>query len=127
MADYENRNEYEPINEQASMRPKKTRNGFATASLLSGILAILNLCCFSFTTAIIFGVGAICFATVSRQGGQRLAASAKIAVFLGSFGIVFGVAEYFLALNMYEMIKLPENIAYINHMLEEAEKLLPSL
>lgn len=124
MADYDNRNEYKPINEQASMRQKKTRNNFATAALLSGILAILNLCCFSFTTAIIFGVGAICFAILSKQEG-RLAASAKIAVFLGSFGIVFGVAEYFFALNMYETIKLPENIAYINRMLEEAEKLLP--
>lgn len=126
MADFDNRNEYESIQNQAPMRPKKTRNGFATAALLSGILALLNLCCFSFTTAIIFGVGAISFAMISKRD-QRLSTSAKIAVFLGSFGIVFGVAEYFFALNMYEVIKAPENIAHVNRMIEEAEKLLPTL
>ena len=88
-------------------------------------MSLLNLCCFSFTTSIIFGVGAVTFAYISKKD-QQLSTPAKIAIFLGVGGIVFGVAEYFFALKAYEYIRLPENIAMFNQMFEEAEKMLES-
>ncbi|MBQ7796121.1 MAG: hypothetical protein IJ374_06125 [Lachnospiraceae bacterium] len=101
----------------------KQKNGFATASLICGMLGLLNLCCFAFPSAIVFGVGAISFAVISKKD-QRLTTPARIAIFLGSGAIVFGVAEYFYALNLIEYMKEPANIALFNQLYEQAEKLL---
>ena len=105
--------------------PQKEKNSYATAALIGGILAVINLCCFAFTTSIIFGVGAISFAFVSKKD-QKLSTPAKVAIFLGAGSIVFGAAEYFLAIKLYEYIKLPENIPMFNQMFEEAERMLES-
>ena len=115
----EYRNPYNPY----PPKPRKPRNGFATAALISGILATLNLCCFAFPTAIIFGVGAVCIALISKKE-NKISLPARIAVFLGVGAVVFGVAEYFYAIKMFEYIKQPENIAQFNQIFEEAEKML---
>ena len=114
-------NPYNPYPKQ----PKKERNGFATAARISGMPALINLCCFAFTTAIIFGVGAVSFALVSKKE-QKLSTPARIAIFLGIGAVVFGVIEYFVTLNMIEIMKAPENIAQVNKFIEEAEKMLES-
>jgi len=134
VADYTNhnqdpneyRNPYNPYERKRRPKePNKEKNTYATAALIGGIMSLLNLCCFSFTTSIIFGVGAVTFAYISKKD-QQLSKPAKIAIFLGVGGIVFGVAEYFFALKAYEYIRLPENIAMFNQMFEEAEKMLES-
>ena len=48
--------------------PPKPKNGFATASLVVGIFALLSLCCFAFPLSIIMGVGAVIFAVISKKG-----------------------------------------------------------
>ena len=46
----------------------RPRNGYATVSMICGIFGILCLCCFAFPLAIILGVGAVCFAIISKRG-----------------------------------------------------------
>ena len=125
MADY-NQNPYfhEHIDKhQKSEAPKKDRNFYATASLICGILSLITLCCFAFTTAIVFGVGAISIAIISKKD-NRLSIPARIAIFLGSGAIAFGFLEFFYALKLFEYIKKPENIAMFNQFFQQAEQLL---
>lgn len=120
----EYRNPYNPY--ERKRKPKKTRDPkdtYATAALIGGIMALINLCCFAFTTSIIFGVGSVTFAYLSKKDG-KLSTPAKIAIFLGVGGVVFGVAEYFAAIQMFEMIKKPENIAPFNAMFRELENMI---
>ena len=63
----------------------RPRNGYATVSMICGIFGILCLCCFAFPLAIILGVGAVCFAIISKRG-QPFYATAI-------FGIVLGVRD----------------------------------
>lgn len=120
----EYKNSYNPFEyKRQPKEPNKEKNSYAVASLIGGILAVLSLCCFSYATSIILGVGAISFALISKKD-QKLSTPAKIAIFLGVGSIVFGVAEYFFAIKMYEYIKLPENIPMFNQMFEEAERML---
>ena len=114
-------NREEALNE--NRKPKKERNGRATAALVGGIIALLNLCCFSFTTAIIMGVASISMAIMSKKD-KKLTLPARIAIFLGSGAIVFGVAEYVYMLNLLEYVKQPENISQFNHMIKEVENVL---
>ena len=114
-------NREEALNE--NRKPKKERNGRATAALVGGIFALLNLCCFSFTTAIIMGVASISMAIMSKKD-KKLTLPARIAIFLGSGAIVFGVAEYVYMLNLLEYVKQPENISQFNHMIKEVENVL---
>ena len=114
-------NREDALNE--NRKPKKERNGRATAALVGGIFALLNLCCFSFTTAIIMGVASISMAIMSKKD-KKLTLPARIAIFLGSGAIVFGVAEYVYMLNLLEYVKQPENISQFNHMIKEVENVL---
>ena len=114
-------NREETLNE--NRKPKKERNGRATAALVGGIFALLNLCCFSFTTAIIMGVASISMAIMSKKD-KKLTLPARIAIFLGSGAIVFGVAEYVYMLNLLDYVKQPENISQFNHMIKEVENAL---
>ena len=54
-----------PYWQNQPQRPRREKNSFATISLISGIFALLTLCCFAFPVAIICGVGAVCFAIIS--------------------------------------------------------------
>ena len=114
-------NREETLNE--NRKPKKERNGRATAALIGGIIALLNLCCFSFTTAIVMGVASISMAIMSKKD-KKLTMPARIAIFLGSGAIVFGVAEYVYMLNLLDYVKQPENISQFNHMIKEVENAL---
>ncbi len=123
LAEYHHdRNPYEYRNTQNE--EQKARNTYATAALIGGIIAVLNLCCFSFTTAIVLGVGAVSFALISKNG-KKISKPARIAVFLGVGSVVFGVIEYYYAIKLLEMVKAPENIAQFNQMYRELEKFLP--
>lgn len=57
-----------PYWQNQPQRPRREKNSFATISLISGIFALLTLCCFAFPVAIICGVGAVCFAIISKKG-----------------------------------------------------------
>ena len=46
-----------PYWQNQPQRPRREKNSFATISLISGIFALLTLCCFAFPVAIICGVG----------------------------------------------------------------------
>lgn len=120
---YHDRNPYEYRNDPKINKEEKTRNSYATAALIGSICAILNLCCFSFTTAIVLGVGSVSFALISKNG-KKISKPARIAVFLGVGSVVFGVIEYFYAMELYEMVRDPENIAQVNQMYREVEKFL---
>lgn len=109
-------NPYNPYN-----RPPKRRNGFATAALVSGIMALLNLCCFSFPTAIIMGVGAISIAIISKKG-EPMTKTAIAAVVLGVIAIVLGVVEFFYSLWLSDLLKDPANIAMFNQLVERFER-----
>ena len=56
-----------PYWQNQPQRPRREKNSFATISLISGIFALLTLCCFAFPVAIICGVGAVCFAIISKK------------------------------------------------------------
>lgn len=56
-----------PCWQNQPQRPRREKNSFATISLISGIFALLTLCCFAFPVAIICGVGAVCFAIISKK------------------------------------------------------------
>ena len=119
MADSEYRNPFD------YRKQKKERNGYATGALIMGMMSVINLCCFSFTTSIVLGVGAVSFAFISKKE-QKLSTPAKLAIFLGVGSVVFGVIEYVVALQLFELVKAPENIAEFNRIYEEAEKMLES-
>ena len=101
----------------------KNRNSYATAALIGSIIALLNLCCFSFTTAIVLGVGSVSFAIISKKDG-KLSRAARVAIFLGVGSIVFGVIEYVYMMQILEMAKDPENIVQFNQLYREIEKFL---
>lgn len=77
-------------------------------SLISGIFAILTLCCFAFPVAIICGVGAICFAIISKRG-QAFRGTAIAGIILGVIAILLGVGEFFYALTITNLMKDPAN------------------
>ncbi len=99
--------------------PKK--NGFATSALLTGIFAVLNLCCFTFTSAIILGVGAICIAIISKRD-EPFTKKAIIAMVLGGIAILGGIAEFFYSLWLSDLMRDPANIEMFNQLFEQFEK-----
>ena len=113
MTEFENRNPY-----QKKPKQPKEKNGFATAALASGIFALINLCCFSFPTAIILGVGAISIAFISKKDG-KMTKSATAAVVLGIIAIILGFVVFFYALWLADLIKDPSNIAMFNQIFEQ--------
>ncbi len=109
------KNPYNPY-----QRNPKKKNGFATAALASGIFALLNLCCFNFTSCIILGVGAISVAIISKKG-EPMTKTAVAAVVLGAIAIVLGVVEFFYSLWLSDLLKDPDNIAMFNQMFEQIQ------
>lgn len=110
------RNPYNPYNK----KPAKKKNGFAAAALFSGILALLNLCCFNFPSCIILGVGAISIAIISKKG-EPMSKTAVAAVVLGVMAIILGVVEYFYSLWLTDLLKDPDHIAMFNQMFEQIQ------
>lgn len=74
----------------------KHSSGFAIASLILGIIAIVTCCCLY--TALPCGALAIIFALLSRGGEMSFSTNAKIGLILGSIGLLLVFAIYIFAI-----------------------------
>lgn len=101
----------------------RPRNGYATVSMICGIFGILCLCCFTFPLAIILGVGAVCFAIISKRG-QPFYATAIFGIVLGVIAVVLGIGEFVYFMALSSLVKDPANAALINEFMEQLEQQL---
>lgn len=92
-----------PYWQNQPQRPRREKNSFATISLISGIFALLTLCCFAFPVAIICGVGAVCFAIISKKG-QPFRGSAVAGIILGVIAVLLGIGEFFYVLTHHHKL-----------------------
>ena len=110
-----------PYWQEQPQRPRREKNSFAAMSLISGIFALLTLCCFAFPVAIICGVGAICFAIISKRG-RAFRGTAIAGIILGVIAILLGVGEFFYALTITNLMKDPANAAAFNQFFEQFQQ-----
>lgn len=89
----------------------------------SGIFALLTLCCFAFPVAIICGVGAVCFAIISKKG-QPFRGTAAAGIILGVIAILLGIGEFFYVLTITNLMKDPANAAAFNEFFEQFQRQL---
>lgn len=108
-------------NPYGNQPPKKPKNGFATASLVCGIFAVLSLCCFAFPLSIIMGVGAIAFAVISKKG-QPFYGTAIAGIILGAIAVLLGIGEFIYIMAVSSLLKDPENAAIINEFMRQLEQ-----
>lgn len=111
----------DPYWQNQPQRPRREKNSFATISLISGIFAILTLCCFAFPVAIICGVGAVCFAIISKKG-QPFRGTAVAGIILGVIAVLLGIGEFFYVLTITNLMKDPANAAAFNEFFEQFQK-----
>ena len=104
-------------------KPKKQKNGFATAALACGVCAVLDLCCFTFPLAVIMGMAAIAFAIVSKKG-QPMTGTAIAGTMLGVLAVALGIAEFCTFLYLYDLMRKPELIPYFNEWFRQVEQML---
>ena len=112
-----------PYWQNQTQRPRREKNSFATISLISGIFALLTLCCFAFPVAIICGVGAVCFAIISKKG-QPFRGSAVAGIILGVIAVLLGIGEFFYVLTITNLMKDPANAAAFNEFFEQFQRQL---
>ena len=112
-----------PCWQNQTQRPRREKNSFATISLISGIFAILTLCCFAFPVAIICGVGAVCFAIISKKG-QPFRGTAVAGIVLGVIAVLLGIGEFFYVLTITNLMKDPANAAAFNEFFEQFQRQL---
>ena len=112
-----------PYWQNQPQRPRREKNSFATISLISGIFALLTLCCFAFPVAIICGVGAVCFAIISKKG-QPFRGTAAAGIILGVIAILLGIGEFFYVLTITNLMKDPANAAAFNEFFEQFQRQL---
>ena len=112
-----------PYWQNQTQRPRREKNSFATISLISGIFAILTLCCFAFPVAIICGVGAVCFAIISKKG-QPFRGTAVAGIVLGVIAVLLGIGEFFYVLTITNLMKDPANAAAFNEFFEQFQRQL---
>ena len=112
-----------PYWQNQPQRPRREKNSFATISLISGIFALLTLCCFAFPVAIICGVGAVCFAIISKKG-QPFRGSAVAGIILGVIAVLLGIGEFFYVLTITNLMKDPANAAAFNEFFEQFQRQL---
>lgn len=110
-----------PYWQNQPQRPRREKNSFATISLISGIFALLTLCCFAFPVAIICGVGAVCFAIISKKG-QPFRGTAVAGIVLGVIAVLLGIGEFFYVLTITNLMKDPANAAAFNEFFEQFQK-----
>lgn len=108
-------------NQQWQQPPKKPKNTFASFSLICGIFGILSLCCMGFPLSIIMGVGAICFAVLSRQG-RPMYGTAVAGIILGIIAVILGILEFVYIMALSNLAKDPANAALINQFVEQIEQ-----
>ena len=82
-----------------------------------------DLCCFAFPLAIILGVGAVCFAIISKRG-QPFYATAIFGIVLGVIAVVLGIGEFVYFMALSSLVKDPANAALINEFMEQLEQQL---
>lgn len=111
-----------PYWQNQPQRPRREKNSFATISLISGIFALLTLCCFAFPVAIICGVGAVCFAIISKKG-QPFRGTAAAGIILGVIAVLLGIGEFFYVLTT-NLMKDPANAAAFNEFFEQFQRQL---
>ena len=82
----------EYVQAQPSASQSKS-SGYATASLVLGILSVFGTCCCCclLPLNLITGILAVVFAFVSKRGGNRLTAKARWGLILGLIGILLFV------------------------------------
>ena len=85
-----------PYWQNQPQRPRREKNSFATISLISGIFALLTLCCFAFPVAIILGV----------------------------IAVLLGIGEFFYVLTITNLMKDPANAAAFNEFFEQFQRQL---
>lgn len=115
-----------PYWQNQPQRPRREKNSFATISLISGIFALLTLCCFAFPVAIICGVGAVCFAIISKKG-QPFRGTAAAGIILGVIAVLLGIGEFFYVLTVLtitNLMKDPANAAAFNEFFEQFQRQL---
>lgn len=113
----------DPYWQNQPQRPRREKNSFATISLISGIFALLTLCCFAFPVAIICGVGAVCFAIISKKG-QPFRGTAAAGIILGVIAVLLGIGEFFYVLTITNLMKDPANAAAFNEFFEQFQRQL---
>ena len=74
----------------------KRSSGFATASMVLGIVGLATGCCVY--TGIICGALAMIFALLSRGGERTMSTRAKVGLGLGIAGIVCGILMFVFSL-----------------------------
>ena len=99
-----------PYWQDQPQRPRREKNSFAAMSLISGIFAILTLCCFAFPVAII------------SKRGQAFRGTAIAGIILGVIAILLGVGEFFYALTITNLMKDPANAAAFNQFFEQFQQ-----
>jgi len=112
-----------PYWQNQPQRPRREKNSFATISLISGIFALLTLCCFAFPVAIICGVGAVCFAIISKKD-QPFRGTAIAGIILGVIAVLLGIGEFFYVLTITNLMKAPANAAAFNEFFEQFQQQL---
>ena len=112
-----------PYWQNQPQRPRREKNSFATISLISGIFALLTLCCFAFPVAIICGVGAVCFAIISKKN-QPFRGTAIAGIILGVIAVLLGIGEFFYVLTITNLMKDPANAAAFNEFFEQFQQQL---
>lgn len=118
-----NNSSQQPVNNNSQQwqPPQKPKNRFATVSLMCGIFGILSLCCMGFPLSIIMGVGAVCFAVLSRQG-RPMYGTAIAGIILGVIAVILGILEFVYIMAISSLAKDPANAALINQFVEQIEQ-----
>ena len=106
---------------------RKPKNRYASTALMFGVFSLITLCSFMFPMAIVMGVSAACFAILSKNKNeaeqqQNMSTSAKVGFTLGTIATALGVIEYFVMLNVYDMMKDPELIPYFNDAFQKLQE-----
>lgn len=101
-----------PYWQNQPQRPRREKNSFATISLISGIFALLTLCCFAFPVAII------------SKKGQPFRGTAAAGIILGVIAILLGIGEFFYVLTITNLMKDPANAAAFNEFFEQFQRQL---
>lgn len=104
-----------PYWQNQPQRPRREKNSFA--------FALLTLCCFAFPVAIICGVGAVCFAIISKKG-QPFRGTAAAGIILGVIAVLLGIGEFFYVLTITNLMKDPANAAAFNEFFEQFQRQL---
>ena len=69
------------------------------------------------------GVGAVCFAIISKKG-QPFRGSAVAGIILGVIAVLLGIGEFFYVLTITNLMKDPANAAAFNEFFEQFQRQL---